>query len=92
MSPLNNPFSPGAGTQPPELAGRGELREALRVAMERTRKGLSAKSAVMTGLRGVGKTVLLDRMRLDAEDAGLQTLRIEAPEDRSLPGDRKSVV
>ena len=86
MSPLNNPFSPGAGTQPPELAGRGELREALRVAMERTRKGLSAKSAVMTGLRGVGKTVLLDRMRLDAEDAGLQTLRIEAPEDRSLPG------
>jgi hypothetical protein len=39
----------------------------------------------MTGLRGVGKTVLLDRVRLDAEDAGIQTLRVEAPEDRSLP-------
>ena len=53
--------------------------------MERTRRGLSAKCVVMTGLRGVGKTVLLDRVRLDAEDGGLQTLRIEAPEDRSLP-------
>ncbi len=85
MSPLNNPFSPGAGTQPPELAGRDELRETLRVGMERTRRGLSAKCVVMTGLRGVGKTVLLDRVRLDAEDSGIQTLRIEAPEDRSLP-------
>jgi hypothetical protein len=53
--------------------------------MERTRLGLSAKCVVMTGLRGVGKTVLLDRVRLDAEDVGLETLRIEAPEDRSLP-------
>ena len=86
MSPLKNPFSPGAGTQPPELAGRAELREALRVAMQRARTGLAAKCTVLTGLRGVGKTVLLDRVRLDAEDAGLQTVRLEAPEDRSLPG------
>lgn len=85
MTPLNNPFSPGAGTQPPELAGRVELRESLRVSMERIRRGMSSKCVVMTGLRGVGKTVLLDRVRLDAEDAGIQTLRIEAPEDRSLP-------
>ncbi|NLT69187.1 MAG: ATP-binding protein [Verrucomicrobiaceae bacterium] len=86
MNPLNNPFSPGAGTQPPELAGRDDLRKTLQVAMERARKGLSARSVVMTGLRGVGKTVLLDRVRLDAEDAGFEALRIEAPEKRSLPG------
>lgn len=85
MSPLNNPFSPGAGTQPPELAGRDDLRRDLSVAIERTKRRLSAKCAVMTGLRGVGKTVLLDRVRLDAENAGIQTLRVEAPEDRSLP-------
>ncbi len=85
MTPLNNPFSPGAGTQPPELAGRNELRESLVFSMERIRRRLSAKNVVMTGLRGVGKTVLLDRVRLDAEDSGIQTLRVEAPEDRSLP-------
>ncbi len=85
MTPINNPFSPGAGTQPPELAGRDELREALQVSIERTKRGFSSKCVVMTGLRGVGKTVLLDRVRLDAEDAGIQAMRIEAPEDRSLP-------
>ena len=71
---------------PPELAGRDELRETVRVAIERVRLGLPAKSILMVGLRGVGKTVLLDRMRDDAEGAGIQTLRIEAPENRSLPG------
>lgn len=53
--------------------------------MERVRLGLPTKSILMVGLRGVGKTVLLDRMRDDAEAAGIQTLRIEAPEARSLP-------
>jgi hypothetical protein len=53
--------------------------------MERTRRGRSAKSVLMVGLRGVGKTVLLDRMRDDAEASGIQTIRIEAPENRSLP-------
>jgi hypothetical protein len=85
MNPINNPFAPGAGTQPPELAGRDDLRETIRIAIERVRRGLSTKSILMVGLRGVGKTVLLDRMREDAEAAGIQTLRIEAPEDRSLP-------
>ena len=85
MDPVRNPFSPGAGTPPQELAGRGELRETVRVALERTRLGLPAKSILMVGLRGVGKTVLLDRMRDDAEAAGIQTVRIEAPEARSLP-------
>ncbi len=66
MDPIHNPFAPGAGTPPPELAGRDELRERVRVAIERGRLGLPTKSILMVGLRGVGKTVLLDRMRDDA--------------------------
>lgn len=85
MDPIHNPFSPGAGTPPPELAGRDELREAVRIAIERVRRGLPTKSVLMVGLRGAGKTVLLDRMRDDAEDSGIHTIRIEAPEGRSLP-------
>jgi len=57
----------------------------VRVALERVRLGLPTKSILMVGLRGVGKTVLLDRMRDDAEGAGIQTVRVEAPEGRSLP-------
>lgn len=85
MDPIRNPFAPGAGTPPPELAGRDELRESLRVALERARIGRPAKSAMLVGLRGVGKTVLLDRVREDAEAAGIHTVRIEATEGRSLP-------
>ncbi len=85
MDPVRNPYAPGAGTPPPELAGRDQLRETVRVALERVRLGLPTKSILMVGLRGVGKTVLLDRMRDDAEAIGLQTVRIEAPEGRSLP-------
>ncbi|MBW2274699.1 MAG: ATP-binding protein [Deltaproteobacteria bacterium] len=85
MDPVRNPYSPGAGTPPPELAGRDDLREQVRIALERVRAGRSTKSVLMVGLRGVGKTVLLDRIRDDAESAGIQTLRVEAPERRSLP-------
>lgn len=85
MDPVANPYAPGAGTPPPELAGRDDLRETVRVAIARVRRGLPTKSVLMVGLRGVGKTVLLDRMREDAEATGIQTLRIEAPEGRSLP-------
>lgn len=85
MDPIRNPFSPGAGTPPPELAGRDNLRGELRVALERAKIGRPAKSAMLVGLRGVGKTVLLDRVREDAEEAGIHTVRIEAPEGRSLP-------
>jgi hypothetical protein len=85
MDPVRNPYSPGAGTPPPELAGRDDLREQVRIALERVRAGRSTKSVLMVGLRGVGKTVLLDRIRVDAESAGIQTLRVEAPERRSLP-------
>lgn len=85
MDPISNPYSPGAGTPPPELAGRGELRERVRIGIARLRRGNPAKSVLMVGLRGVGKTVLLDQMRTDAEASGVHTIRIEAPEGRSLP-------
>ena len=85
MDPIRNPYSPGAGSPPPELAGRTTLRRDVEVAIARIRQGRSAKSVILVGLRGVGKTVLLDQMRLDAEQAGVQTMRLETPEDRSLP-------
>ena len=85
MDPVKNPYAPGAGTPPPELAGRDELRETIRIALERVRAGRPTKSILMVGLRGVGKTVLLDRMRDDAEASGIHTMRVEAPEGRSLP-------
>lgn len=85
MDPVRNPFAPGAGTPPPELAGRDAVRESVGIALQRARIGRPAKSAMLVGLRGVGKTVLLDRMREDAEAQGIQTIRVEAPEARSLP-------
>lgn len=85
MNPISNPYTPGAGTPPSELAGRDELREKVRVCIERLRIGNTAKSVLMVGLRGVGKTVLLDQMRTDAEANGIHTIRVEAPENRSLP-------
>lgn len=85
MDPVLNPFAPGAGSQPPELAGRADVRETVRIHNERLRIGRQAKSVLMVGLRGVGKTVLLDRMMMDAEVVGLHTVRLEAPENRSLP-------
>ena len=85
MDPVRNPFAPGAGSRPPELAGRDELLEAARIAIERTRLGKPTKSLILVGLRGVGKTVLLDKIRERAEHNGAVTARIEAPEGRSLP-------
>lgn len=85
MNPIYNPYAPGAGTPPPELAGRDELIQTAHIALERTRLRLPAKSLLLVGLRGVGKTVLLDHVREKAEAAGIHTLRIEAPEQRSLP-------
>lgn len=76
MDPIKNPFAPGAGTQPPELAGRDPLLEGVRVALARIRLGRPAKSVLMVGLRGVGKTVLLDRIRTGADGTGLHTVRV----------------
>ena len=85
MDPIRNPYAPGAGTRPPEMVGRDDLRETARIAIQRIRLGRPSKSIVMVGLRGVGKTVLLDRISEDAEASGVLALRIEAPEQRSLP-------
>ena len=85
MDPILNPYAPGAGTPPPELAGRDGIRERARIATERILKGRPARSLLMVGLRGVGKTVLLDKIRDSAESRGCYTLRVEAPEARSLP-------
>jgi len=86
MNPITNPYAPGAGSPPLELCGRSAVRRAVEVCIERLRLGRSAKSVVMVGLRGVGKTVLLEQMRRDAEECGVHTVRIETPENRSLPG------
>ena len=85
MDARRNPYAPGAGTPPPELAGRDDILERAAVALDRVRAGRAARSVVLYGLRGVGKTVLLNRIRLDAEARGFASVRIEAPEDRSLP-------
>jgi len=86
MDPRRNPYAPGAGTPPPELAGRDDLIERAAIALDRIRDRRSARSFILYGLRGVGKTVLLNQIRLDAEARGIASVKIEAPEERSLPG------
>jgi len=85
MDPRSNPFSPGAGSAPPELSGRDKVMEDVSIALHRIRNGLSAKSVLMVGLRGVGKTVLLNRLKNDAESEGLICVQFESPENRNLP-------
>lgn len=86
MDPRRNPFAPGAGAPPPELAGREHLIERASIALDRIRAGRSARSVILYGLRGVGKTVLLSTIRNEAEANGMIAVAIEAPEGRSLPG------
>ena len=85
MDPLLNPFSPGAGNQPPELAGRADLLRNIEILLARIKAGRSEQSLFMVGLRGVGKTVLLNRVREIAEAQGYQALLIEAHESKPLP-------
>ncbi|OAM91640.1 ATP-binding protein [Termitidicoccus mucosus] len=85
MDPALNPYAPGAGTQPPELTGRENLLETAQIALSRIRNGLATKSFILTGLRGVGKTVLLNRVEEMALDAKLQVFLVEAHEEKSLP-------
>jgi len=84
MDPKRNPFAPGAGTQPPELAGRDKITHDADVALGRVKRGRPAKSQMLLGLRGVGKTVLLNRIAELAEREGFQPVLLEAPEDRRL--------
>lgn len=84
MDPLRNPFSPGAGAPPPELAGRDEILDAARIALHRIRAGRSERSQMLLGLRGVGKTVLLNRIGEMAEELRFQVVMLEAPEGQRL--------
>jgi len=85
MDPLNNPFSPGAGTPPPELAGRSDiLRQAL-LTLARVKRGRAEKSILIIGLRGTGKTVLLHEIEGLAQKEHYQPIMIEAHEKKSLP-------
>ena len=85
MDPIRNPYAPGAGTPPPELAGREQFIGHTAVALDRIRLGRSAKSVIFHGLRGVGKTVLLNTIRQHASARGIACARIEVEENRSLP-------
>ena len=84
MNPVRNPFSPGAGTPPPELAGRQSILEKVRIMFERLRLNRSEKSILLIGLRGVGKTVLLNEIDRIAQDTGCKSILIEAHEKKSL--------
>jgi len=84
MDPYRNPFAPGAGSRPPELAGRDTILEMARISCGRAVKGRNARSIMLLGLRGVGKTVLLNQIGQDAEKEGLIVSRVESPEGESL--------
>ncbi len=84
MDPIKNPFSPGAGSPPPELVGRDPILEQARILLGRIKAKRSEKSMLLTGLRGVGKTVLLNEIELLAKNDGYRTIVIEAHEDKPL--------
>lgn len=84
MNPINNPFSPGAGAPPPELVGRAPLLEQARILLGRVKQKRSEKSLLLTGLRGVGKTVLLNDIERMAKAEGYQTILLEAHEEKPL--------
>lgn len=84
MDPLRNPFAPGAGSPPPELAGRAPLLEQARVTLGRVKAGRPERSLLVIGLRGVGKTVLLNEIRKLADGFGYRTVFIEAHESKPL--------
>lgn len=84
MDPVRNPFNPGAGTPPPALVGRDALIATFRVAVQRTMQGRPGQSLMPIGLRGVGKTVLLNRFIEEARALGANAVLIEAPEDGNL--------
>jgi len=96
MDAINNPFAPGAGNPPPELAGRSEIVAAADVALKRTARRKPVQSPILVGLRGVGKTVLLVKAQQMAEAEGFIVIDIEAHESKTLaellaPGLRKAL-
>jgi hypothetical protein len=84
MDPIKNPFAPGAGSPPPELVGRDPILEQARILLGRIKAKRPEKSLLLTGLRGVGKTVLLNEIERMAKAGGYRTISIEAHEDKLL--------
>jgi hypothetical protein len=85
LDSVRNPYAPGAGTPPPELAGRSDIIDAGITALRRVAIGRPTQSLILVGLRGVGKTVLLNRLNEEAEAAGFKAALIEAHEGKKLP-------
>jgi AAA ATPase domain len=85
MDARSNPYAPGAGTPPPTLAGRDALLDAAKLALERIRIGRPAKSFIAVGLRGVGKTVIMNQVQQFAEQEKFHTIYIEAFDEIRLP-------
>jgi hypothetical protein len=85
MDPVRNPYAPGAGNPPPELAGRTDVLQKIEVSLKRCAQSRPIQYPLMVGLRGVGKTVLLVRAQSMAEDEGFIVLDIEAHEGKTLP-------
>jgi hypothetical protein len=84
MDSIQNPFSPGAGSPPSDLVGRDQILRQAQILFGRVKHGKSEKSLLLTGLRGVGKTVLLNAMSREAEQLGYMTIFLEAHEDKTL--------
>ncbi len=85
MDPIRNPFAPGAGSQPPELAGRDSIISDADIAIQRISAGKNSRSQILLGLRGTGKTVLLNKIENVADSHGHLTSFVEAPEKGNLP-------
>ena len=84
MDTYRNPFNPGAGVSPPELAGRADVLEQAITALERVKRGRHAKSLMVLGLRGVGKTVVLNKISKQADERGYLVELVEARDGDSL--------
>src|SRR5579862_9413624 len=84
MDPVRNPYSPGAGTRPPALVGRDREIDAMDVALQRLRAGRDGRSQLLTGLRGVGTTVLLNEFEQLADARGFFQEHVEVGEDGRL--------
>ena len=84
MEPIQIPFSPGAGTQPPALVGRQSILDQAKIMLARIKAGRTEKSALLVGLRGVGKTVLLRTIHNQAINLGYQSFFIETPENQKI--------
>src|SRR5262249_39505857 len=84
MDPIKNPYSPGAGAPPSEIVGRDPILNQADILLGRIKARRPEKSILLTGLRGVGKTVLLNEIERRAEKLDYHTISVEAHGEKSL--------